>query len=1223
MIKQRRERVCACCAALWFAFFVVFGAAIVAPLVAPPFAFAHREESEAPRAVRRVLASRSVSSIVQDKYGFLWFGTDNGLFRWDGARMDEFYRRSGGNGSLPDNAILHLHEDKRGTLWIASAAGLTRFRRRDESFVTVVSGASFADIHEERSGALWLWGRSADARSNVIYRFDPGAQVGGETFVFSEGANGLKSAYLYAFLEDASGAVWLGTANGLHCFDRASKTFTAQMTDAATLGSPARAPEAHILSLAEDAATGTLLVGSARGIRRAQTSASGGAQSAFFNTFSPFVAASAIPLLFRSPNGETIAFAMQPGGGSGGVNKGVFVRLFAAPQSSASASSASPSSMQTAFLPVAPLEGKAQTHRLEFDAQGNAYWCLGNGVAKFTASSGVATLLFADSVNPARIHSPVACARRASSGALWFGRSGVGSFVIPPPGQPFGAVSFDVSRALQKRLLSPRVGALGESPDGAVWIGYEGGAGVSRLNPQTMELRHFRQTPSNPASVSGYAGETTVRAFLADKRGSFWAAASALDKIIGGSKEDVAFQHTVLLPGAFVSPTALVEASTGGALWVGSAFGLFFVNAEGVAIRRLAHAPGKADALGDNNIHALAKDAQGCVWVAHDAGVDKLDGASGRRRAYYGGAVGLPFGAATALLVHSQGKIWIGFRSGAAILNPATNKVERVFGKNDGLPDEAVAAICEDARGRVWISCRRGGLCRYEPETDAFAQFSLADGLADDEFTNGAALRTRDGKLWFGARTAAIYFHPDSLVAVAPPVHALVTGLKKFGARAPTPEYIAELGALELGYEDKVVAFEFAAPNAFYGENLRFAYKLEGLDTAWTLGGAEREAKYTNLPAGEYRFCVKAANHNGVWQGAPTSLSVIVRPPWWLSWQFIVCAFAFVSGAAAFGYKRRIRNIVRQKETLERLVAERTGQLERANAETRRQLEITSEQARAIDEANKNLHIVNDQLDATLRELRQTQTQLVQSERLNVAGMLTAGVMHEINNPNASIHSALELLERHLRTAQEYFLSLLDEQSRASREAQKLVEMFAGAGDMTRVALNGSNRILTIVQALQGFTKHQSEGATVAMVGEEIQGSVEMARYQFKDVETSVNISPRLALRANWSEMNQAILNILVNAAQAGATKIEISAGFDDEKKVATLRVADNGAGMDEITAQRIFEPFFTTKKAGNSGLGLSIARQIIERRGGAVRVQSRLGEGTTFTITLPEKAEQ
>jgi signal transduction histidine kinase len=481
--------------------------------------------------------------------------------------------------------------------------------------------------------------------------------------------------------------------------------------------------------------------------------------------------------------------------------------------------------------------------------------------------------------------------------------------------------------------------------------------------------------------------------------------------------------------------------------------------------------------------------------------------------------------------------------------------------------------------------------------------------------------------LWFGSASGLTAFHPDSIVPNMRPPVVVLTELYKFGVPAALEKSLAELAsehgapelhdALELGYEDKVISFHYAALD-FAGDAAKahYAYKLEGFDADWLYAGSLREAKYTSLPAGTYTFCVQATNSDGVF-GNIIKLRVVVSPPWWRTWWFLALASVAGLGALWSAYKWRVRSIERRSAELEQLVDERTHLLQDANVEVGRQLEILNEQAKEIEITNSRLHETNIELDHTVTELKDTQAQLVQSERLNAAGMLTAGVMHEINNPNSSVFSALELVEQRLSGLQERFLSMLDERDRTTQEAMSFVTMITRAQEILLVALNGSERIKNIVLALQGFTKHQHDGMTKSSIAGEIHTTVTMFQYQFKDVEVEESIPPDWRIEGSWAELNQAMLNLLVNAAQAGATKVAIIADPVRNGSIR-LRITDNGEGMSGETLPRIFEPFYTTKSVGNSGLGLSITKKIIEQHGGSIAVESREEEGTTFTITLP-----
>jgi signal transduction histidine kinase len=165
------------------------------------------------------------------------------------------------------------------------------------------------------------------------------------------------------------------------------------------------------------------------------------------------------------------------------------------------------------------------------------------------------------------------------------------------------------------------------------------------------------------------------------------------------------------------------------------------------------------------------------------------------------------------------------------------------------------------------------------------------------------------------------------------------------------------------------------------------------------------------------------------------------------------------------------------------------------------------------------------------------------------------------------------------------------------------------------VALCNVLEFKTIVANIQGFTKHQKNEVFAGDWAQEIRSTIGLFQLQFQTVHLHVNIPETMSIHANFGELNQVLLNLMVNAVQAGADTLRIEAEYSP--KQAVMRVADNGKGMTDTTRERIFEPFFSTKGVGNSGLGLSISRHIIERHGGKLWVESEVGKGTTFIVEL------
>jgi len=315
------------------------------------------------------------------------------------------------------------------------------------------------------------------------------------------------------------------------------------------------------------------------------------------------------------------------------------------------------------------------------------------------------------------------------------------------------------------------------------------------------------------------------------------------------------------------------------------------------------------------------------------------------------------------------------------------------------------------------------------------------------------------------------------------------------------------------------------------------------------------------------------------------------------------------------------KEIRRQSAEIEermRIQAEQSAEIERFTLEVQERNIALESAMRKVGEMNNHIREQNERLEQTLSELRETQAQLVQSERMNVAGMLTAGVMHEINNPNAAVYAALSSIEQSVKSLETYFLSLLDEESRASEEAQEFCSKIASTQAMITIAIEGAKRVKNIVSNLQNFTKHQREGVYIGSLADEIRTTIDIFRYQFKDIEVRTSFDSKLSMKAQFGEINQVFMNLFVNAVQAGATTLAIEGKRVNDAVIVT--VTDNGKGMSEATQARIFEPFFTTKGVSNSGLGLSISKTILERNGGTITVASQLGEGTTFTMRFAQE---
>lgn len=273
--------------------------------------------------------------------------------------------------------------------------------------------------------------------------------------------------------------------------------------------------------------------------------------------------------------------------------------------------------------------------------------------------------------------------------------------------------------------------------------------------------------------------------------------------------------------------------------------------------------------------------------------------------------------------------------------------------------------------------------------------------------------------------------------------------------------------------------------------------------------------------------------------------------------------------------------------------------------------EVNLDLERAVQMRTADLARKNRELAEALDKLKRAQEQIVRSEKLASIGQLVAGIAHEINNPVNAIVNTVGPLEE--------AVGEIDSADPAARsEAAKDMR------DMVRVVQRGAQRTKAIVTALHNYSRTDDESVVDFDVDRSIDDSLELLRHLLKqNVTVAKQFGAPGRVRGHAGQINQVLMNLLTNAAQALSGRdnatITIETAGDTENVVVKIR--DNGPGIPPDVLPRIWDPFFTTKDVGEgTGLGLSIVHELVERHGGTISVDTKVGEGTTFTVTLPRQ---
>ena len=346
----------------------------------------------------------------------------------------------------------------------------------------------------------------------------------------------------------------------------------------------------------------------------------------------------------------------------------------------------------------------------------------------------------------------------------------------------------------------------------------------------------------------------------------------------------------------------------------------------------------------------------------------------------------------------------------------------------------------------------------------------------------------------------------------------------------------------------------------------------------------------------------------------------------------LLIASALEALLLSFALADKINMLTREKEESQEQAMAAMAEIAKIGREQNIVLETK------VNERTLALKQTNDELNKAMRELKEAESQLVESEKMASLGQLTAGIAHEINNPTNFVTANVNPLERDIRMIIRLFeeIELVATSDSSKEEKLARIQLLKDQldYDYLRIEIDeliagireGSGRTAEIVKGLRNFSRLDEAALKKASINEGIDSTLVIINHMLEGHIKIIKEYRELPLVECYpGKLNQVFLNILTNGIQAIKTKFRNQPGgvftistFMNGDTV-TILFKDNGIGMDEASRNKIFEPFFTTKEANEGiGLGMSIVYSIIRKHNGKITVRSKLGEGTEFDIEIP-----
>ncbi|MCX7987012.1 MAG: hypothetical protein N2662_08745, partial [Bacteroidales bacterium] len=791
----------------------------------------------------------SINTIVQDKGGFIWLGTHDGLFRFDGYDYKIFKREPNNPNSLSNNQIMTLAVDVKGRLWIGTlGGGVNIYLPQTEQIINAQNSPNL--IQSLRSNEVWclyldmdnrMWVGTSDGlfQAQIIEKNDKIESIQFKEYNNITRANSNERFWVRCLFQDERQVFYVGTLSGLYYLDLSRNIMT-----------PVDIP------IVRSKMVTTICMGKKNDIWLGTIE-----DGVYHVTF--------------DKNGKFIA-----------------LDELSSPQSKL-------------YMPLKRIE------KMIVDRFGNLWIASRQGLGRINLLSGQHTTYYADvndrtSLKDNRLSSVF----EDRNGVIWIGTETNGLNRVDLYQKQF--LTIRKSPNSQYSLSDNYVTSIIGKSDQRIWVATDGG-GIDRLffkqGEYFVEKPSWNNRLLNKNILSIYEGKdgelwfgSTRNAFgkinINTGQVSYTYVFGYVFSILEDSNENVwlgtwgsglyrynkktgsltnfkkSYKDTTSLSSDIV--IAIYE-DRNNQIWIGTKGGglcriIDDLKSENLRFESYTNRYNDSLSLSHNDVYCILQSTKGDLWLGTGGGLNKM------------------------IVQHTP---------------KGTQVLFKAYMEKDGLPNNTIYGILEDKEGNLWMSTNKG-LSRFTPNQPHFTNYDIHDGIQSNEFHLNAYFQDDKGRMYFGGSNGITVFDPNAIQYNPFIPEVIFTALKiqgneikvnqEFNGRTILTQSINYTNELVITYKDKEFTIEFSSTHYAIPEKNKFRYRLVGFNDKWQeVSNKYRSVTYTNLSQGEYTLQVMASNNDGVWPTKPRELKIKVLPPPWLTiWAFIIYAILIALAVIMF-----------------------------------------------------------------------------------------------------------------------------------------------------------------------------------------------------------------------------------------------------------------------------------------------------------------------------------